>query len=137
MPCMSVSTDRRQAKVGAVPAIEDGVDLQVVEPAEDALLRHTEDTGQEAVGQMRVVLQAAGEQIAYEPDDVLIETTGVALLDRCVVFVDDDDPVLQTPDNERYYMHSWPIRLGCGGTEHKALHRRMIQKLDGYCAFPD
>ena len=46
-------------------------------------------------------------------------------------------PVLQTPDNERYYMHSWLIRLGCGGTEHKALRRRMIQKLDGYCAFPD
>ena len=34
-------------------------------------------------------------------------------------------------------MHSWLIRLGCGGTEHKALRRRMIQKLDGYCAFPD
>jgi len=46
-------------------------------------------------------------------------------------------PVLQTPDNERYYMHSWLIRLGCGGTEHKELRRRMIQKLDGYCAFPD
>ena len=46
-------------------------------------------------------------------------------------------PVLQTPDNERYYMHSWLIRLGCGGTEHKALRRRMIQKLGGYCAFPD
>ena len=46
-------------------------------------------------------------------------------------------PVLQMPDNERYYMHSWLIRLGCGGTEHKALRRRMIQKLDGYCAFPD
>lgn len=46
-------------------------------------------------------------------------------------------PVLQTPDNERYYMHSWLIRLGCGGPEHKALRRRMIQKLDGYCAFPD
>ena len=46
-------------------------------------------------------------------------------------------PVLQTPDNERYYMHSWLIRLGCGGTEHKALRHRMIQKLDGYCAFPD
>lgn len=46
-------------------------------------------------------------------------------------------PVLQRPDNERYYMHSWLIRLGCGGTERKALRHRMIQKLDGYCAFPD
>lgn len=46
-------------------------------------------------------------------------------------------PVLQRPDNERYYMHSWLIRLGCGGPERKTLRRRMIQKLDGYCAFPD
>ena len=59
------------------------------------------------------------------------------LIVNCAQSATRTHPVLQTPDNERYYMHSWLIRLGCGGTEHKELRRRMIQKLDGYCAFPD
>ena len=59
------------------------------------------------------------------------------LIVDCAQLATRTHPVLQTPDNERYYMHSWLIRLGCGGTEHKDLRRRMIQKLDGYCAFPD
>ena len=46
-------------------------------------------------------------------------------------------PVLQKPENERYFMHSWLIRLGCGGPDSKALRRLMIGNLDGYCAFPD
>ena len=46
-------------------------------------------------------------------------------------------PVLQKPANERYFMHSWLIRLGCGGPDSKALRRLMIENLDGYCAFPD
>jgi len=59
------------------------------------------------------------------------------LIVNCAQSATRTHPVLQTPDNERYYMHSWLIQLGCGGTEHKDLRRRMIQKLDGYCAFPD
>ena len=59
------------------------------------------------------------------------------LIVNCAQSATRTHPVLQTPDNERYYMHSWLIRLGCGGTEHKELRHRMIQKLDGYCAFPD
>ena len=56
---------------------------------------------------------------------------------HCALNTKRTKPVLQKPENERYFMHSWLIRLGCGGTEHKDLRRRMIQKLDGYCAFPD
>ena len=59
------------------------------------------------------------------------------LIVSCAQSATRTHPVMQTPDNERYYMHSWLIRLGCGGPEHKDLRRRMIQKLDGYCAFPD
>lgn len=43
----------------------------------------------------------------------------------------------QTGDNEKYLMHSWLIRLGCGGPEFKELRRRMTGSLNGYCAFPD
>ena len=46
-------------------------------------------------------------------------------------------PVLQKPENERYYMYSWLIRLGCGGPGSKALRNLMIRNLKGYCAFPD
>lgn len=46
-------------------------------------------------------------------------------------------PMFQKPENERYYMHSWLIRLGCGGPDSKALRRLMLEKLNGYCAFPD
>lgn len=56
---------------------------------------------------------------------------------RCALATKRTKPVLQTPDNERYYMHSWLIRLGCGGQDSKALRRLMIENLDGYCAFPD
>ena len=46
-------------------------------------------------------------------------------------------PVIQMPEGERYYMHSWLIRLGCGGPDFKALRKLMLQNLNGYCAFPD
>ena len=36
---------RRKAEVFAVPVVENGVDLQVVQAAEDALLGNTEDAG--------------------------------------------------------------------------------------------
>lgn len=40
-------------------------------------------------------------------------------------------------DNEKYLMHSWLIRLGCGGSDFKALRKRMTEGLAGFCAFPD
>lgn len=47
-------------------------------------------------------------------------------------------PILQAlGDNEKYLMHSWLIRLGCGGPDFKALRKRMTDGLTGFCAFPD
>ena len=43
----------------------------------------------------------------------------------------------QLGENEKYLMHSWLIRLGCGGPDFKALRRRFTGALAGYCAFPD
>ena len=56
---------------------------------------------------------------------------------HCALNTKRTKPVLQKPENERYFMHSWLIRLGCGGSDSKALRRLMIENLDGYCAFPD
>ncbi|MGN1368965.1 MAG: hypothetical protein ACI4WX_08860 [Aristaeellaceae bacterium] len=47
-------------------------------------------------------------------------------------------PTLQLlGDNEKYLMHSWLIRIGCGGPDFKDLRRRFTNNLTGYCAFPD
>ena len=46
-------------------------------------------------------------------------------------------PKKQQPENEKYYMRSWLIRLGLGGVEFKALRSLMLKKLKGYTAFPD
>ena len=56
---------------------------------------------------------------------------------HCALNTKRTRPMLQKPENERYYMYSWLIRLGCGGPDSKALRRLMIEKLEGYCAFPD
>lgn len=40
-------------------------------------------------------------------------------------------------DNEKYLMHSWLIRIGCGGPDFKDLRRRFTSNLTGYCAFRD
>ena len=56
---------------------------------------------------------------------------------HCALNTKRTRPMLQKPENERYYMYSWLIRLGCGGPDSKALRRLMIENLEGYCAFPD
>ena len=40
-------------------------------------------------------------------------------------------------DNEKYLMHSWLIRIGCGGPDFKALRKLLTANLTGCCAFPD
>ena len=80
-----------EAEIPAVLLVQNGIDHQIVQAAEDALLGHTEDAGKETVAQMGIVLQTAGEQVAHEADDLIVEATHMALLDGRVVLVDDDD----------------------------------------------
>ena len=40
---------------------------------------------------MAVVLQTAGEEISHKQDDLIVKITGVALLDRGVIFINDDN----------------------------------------------
>ena len=80
-----------ESKILAEALVQDRIDHQIVHPAEDALLCHPQDTGQEAIGQMRVILEAAGEEIAHKAHDIFVEALQMPLLDRRIVFVDDDD----------------------------------------------
>lgn len=59
------------------------------------------------------------------------------LVDACKTTGRTRTNLLQLGDNEKYLMHSWLIRLGCGGPDFKELRRRMTSGLTGYCAFPD
>ncbi len=44
-------------------------------------------------------------------------------------------PECQQPDNEKYYMRSWLVRLGFGGKESKGLRDVLLKHLKGHSAF--
>lgn len=46
-------------------------------------------------------------------------------------------PTLLTPENEKYVMHGWLLRLGYGGSDLKAQRRILMKNLKGYAAFRD
>ena len=49
-----------------------------------------------------------------EPEKWPLYSELLNLIIRCAMVTKRTKPVLQKPENERYYMHSWLIRLGCG-----------------------
>ena len=44
-------------------------------------------------------------------------------------------PKRQKPENEKYFMHSWLLRMGFSGPEHKALRGLLLRNLRGHSAF--
>ena len=42
---------------------------------------------------------------------------------------------LQQPENEKYFMRGWLLRLGFGGSQHKEIRKRLMQDLKGCSAF--
>ena len=40
-----------------------------------------------------------------------------------------------TPENEKFYAHSWLMRMGYGGPEHKEFRATLLGHLKGYAAF--
>ncbi len=44
-------------------------------------------------------------------------------------------PNCQEPENERYVMYAWLLRLGFGGPDFKETRRFLLKRLKGYCAF--
>lgn len=46
-------------------------------------------------------------------------------------------PTLSKPQNEKYAMRSWLLRLGYGGPDLKARRRILMENLKGYAAFKD
>ena len=46
-------------------------------------------------------------------------------------------PTLLTPENEKYAMRGWLLRLGYGGSDLKARRHILLENLKGYAAFRD
>ena len=82
---------RGKSEVCAVLVVQNRIDGDVVESAENALLGNAKDTGEEPKGEVRVILQASGEQVAHEANDLVVVTKGMPLLDRGVVLIDDNN----------------------------------------------
>ena len=80
-----------EAEVGAVFVVQHGVDGQVIHPAEDALLGHPQNAGEESEGQVLIILETAGKQVPHKPDDLVVIVLLIALLDGGVILVDDDN----------------------------------------------
>jgi len=82
---------RGETEILAITFIQDRIDLQVVQAAEDTFLGNTQDAGQETIAKVRIVLQTAGEQVSHESDDRVVKTAHMALLNGSIIFVNDDD----------------------------------------------
>jgi len=62
------------------------------------------------------------------------------LLNRMITAAQDAQrvaPTLLTPENEKYAMRSWLLRLGYGGSDLIARRRILLENLKGYAAFRD
>ena len=80
-----------KTKIGAEAVIHDGVDLQIIHTAENTFFGDAKDPREKTVGKMRVIFKCTGKQVPDETDDFLIITGFMTLLNRCIVFVDDND----------------------------------------------
>ena len=80
-----------EAKVFTVFSIKNGIYDQIVQSAENTFFGDTENSGKKAVSQMAVVFKACAEKISHERDKRFIKTFHIALLNRCVVFINDNN----------------------------------------------
>ena len=80
-----------KSKILAVFAVYNGVDGEVIKTAENAFLCYAENTREESVGEMFVILETAGEKVAHKADNFVVEPFDVSLLNRSVIFVYDDN----------------------------------------------
>ena len=126
----------REAEIRAEAVVHNGVDRQIVQPAEDALLGHPQDAGEKAEAQMTVILQAAGEQIAHEQDDLIVKAPGMALLDRGVIFVYDDnrrDLVMLVEHAGQGQQRAGKLHIACCPL-HDAAEIRLVHVVAGFCS---
>jgi len=75
-----------------------------------------------------------GIKITGFPAGDAFETLSKAMIDyaRGRHYILPDETI---PDNEKYYMRAWLVRIGLGGKEYKMLRQIMLKNLQGHTAF--
>ena len=63
---------------------------EVIKTAENAFLCNAQNTCEKTVGKVGIVFKRAGKQITHKTDNLFVVSGSVTLLDRCVVFINDD-----------------------------------------------
>lgn len=83
-----------EAKVLVEAAVRDGQHLEIVQPGEDAFLRHAQTSCQHCELQVIVRFQRLTEQAANQRDHLFIVAVLERFIQRHVVFVDQEDGLL-------------------------------------------
>ena len=91
IPCHLPHLVSGEAEILAVLLVQDGIDHQIVQTAEDAPLCHTEDASEEAIAYVRIILQTTGEEVAHEAGGLFAEAPHMSMMDGDIVLIDDDD----------------------------------------------
>lgn len=91
VPCHLPHLVGGEAEIPAILLVQNGIDHQIVQAAEDTPLCHTEDTSEEAIAYVRIVLQTTGEEVAHEAGGLFVEAPHMSMMDGDIVLIDDDD----------------------------------------------
>lgn len=67
-------------KCAVLGEIKDRIDLQVIHAAENAILGYSENSGHETIGQIRIIFERAGKQIAYKANYLIVIPVSKTLL---------------------------------------------------------
>ena len=81
----------RKAEVFTVFRVQNRIDCKVVQSAENAFFCYAQNAGEKPIGQVFVIFQPTGKQVAHKSDDFVVKALDVSLLDRRIVFVDDNN----------------------------------------------
>ena len=90
---------RREADDVVIARAQDRADIEVVEVAENAFLSHTQDASQHSKCQIVIALERTAEQLLQEGNAFPIKTILPSLLDRCIIFINEQDdlpPIMLT-----------------------------------------
>lgn len=121
---------------------------------EDAVimrLREYTPKNMEAYAELLRDFKAQGELVGIELEDQQLRmdfpmpenndsTLWLILMTRMVATAQSAHwvfPQRLQPENEKYYMRGWLLRLGMGGTNFKAMRHALLKNLSGCTAFPD
>ena len=80
----------RKAEILAVLVIKYSIDHRIIQAAEEVFLGNTHNSCQDTKSQVCIIFKPSGQEISHKGDDFFIKAPGIALLYRCIIFIDQD-----------------------------------------------